>query len=301
MKFPNCSIMKKIRPVVPLVVLLALFVTSCIGCNKTGTTETTSTVGTTQTGGKGTLNLTDDGPITLDPALVAEAGSDYYITQIFSGLTHIDSDLEVVGDIAERWEQSADGLTYTFYLRPEARFHDGRRVTAADFKYSWERALNPATGSITASLYLNDIVGAADMLSGKSSSLSGVKVLDESTLQVSIDGPKPYFLQKIAFPTTFVVDKSNVASGAEWWRQPDGTGPFRLEQWQEGETLVLQRFDDYYGDKALLDKVVFHLLAGGSMQLYQLGTVDVAYVNAAYLGTVTDPNNPLSGQLNVFP
>jgi oligopeptide transport system substrate-binding protein len=248
-----------------------------------------------------TLNLSDTGPITLDPAVAAESSSAMYIVQIFSGLARFDENLQVVPDLAEKWERSPSGTVFTFYLRQDAKFHDGKAVKASDIKYSWERALNPATNSLTAGTYLNDIVGSADMLSGKASQLSGVQVVDDYTLQVTIDQPKAYFLQKLAYPTAFVVDKSNVQSGSNWWQRPNGTGPFKLQQWKKDQLLVLQQNDLYQGEKAKLNQVVFKLLSGYPLQLYQEGSVDVADVNSNYMGMVTDPDNPVSKELNVFP
>ena len=98
---------------------------------------------------------------------------------------------------------SSDGLTYTFHLRQDVKFQDGTPVTASDFKYSWERAANPATNSPTAATYLGDIVGVNDMLAGKANQISGVKVIDNYTLQVTINSPKSYFLYKLTFPCIF--------------------------------------------------------------------------------------------------
>ena len=241
-----------------------------------------------------TLNLAASGPITLDPALAADSTSEMYIVQIFSGLARLDQNLQVAPDIASSWDTSSDGKTYTFHLRHDVKFDDGKPVTAADFKYSWERALNPATGSFTAGTYLSDIVGAADVLSGRATQLSGVKVLDAYTIQVTIDAPKPNFLEKMAFPTAFVVDETNVQSGSTWWQHPNGTGPFKLQKWQQGQVLVLQRNDNYYGEEAKLNQVVFSLTGEDPLQLYQEGSIDVSSVSAGYLGLVTDPNNPIS-------
>jgi oligopeptide transport system substrate-binding protein len=278
---------------------LSLTVTACGG----GSTST-STVQPSQTSpasGQGILNLADNGPITLDPAVAAEASSVMYILQIFSGLVRLDENLQIVPDIAERWNESADGRTFTFHLRQDVKFHDGKPVKASDFKYSWERALNPATGSLTAGTYLNDIVGSADVLSGKAVELSGVSVLDDYTIQVTIDAPKAYFLEKMAYPTAFVLDKTNVQSGSDWWQHPNGTGPFKLQQWQKDQLLVLQRNDNYYGDKAKLSQVVFKLFSGDPLQLYQEGSVDVSFVSSDYMGLVTDPSNPISKELETYP
>ncbi len=278
--------------------LLASMATSCFGdIAKPGPAPAPSP----QVGGQGTLNLADTGPITLDPAVAAEASSAMYIIQIFGGLVRLDEKLQVAPDIAESWDKSADGRTFTFHLRHDVTFHDGKPVRAADFKYSWERALSPNTGSLTAGTYLNDIVGAADVLSGKVAQLSGVKVLDDYTLEVTIDAPKAYFLDKMAYPTAFVVDRANVESGSSWWQHPNGTGPFKLKQWQKDQVLVLERNDGYYGDKARLSEVDFKLFSGNPLQLYQEGSIDVSYVFASYIGLVTDPSNPASRELSVYP
>jgi oligopeptide transport system substrate-binding protein len=282
--------LSRLAPVLLCVLMLMTLAACQKGTNSSG-----------QSGGQGTLNLADTGPITLDPATAAESNSASYIFQIFSGLVRLDQNLQVVQDIASSWDVSADGMTYTFHLRRGVTFHDGKPVTAADFKYSWERALTPATGSLTAGTYLNDIVGAGDMLAGRATSLSGVKVLDDYTLEVTIDAPKAYFLDKMAYPTSFVVDKANVASGANWWQKPNGTGPFKLVEWQPDQLLVLGRNENYYGDKARLNEVRFQLYNGNPLQLYQSGDIDVTYVGGAYMGLVTDPSNPVSKELHVSP
>ncbi|HLC23415.1 MAG TPA: peptide ABC transporter substrate-binding protein, partial [Dehalococcoidia bacterium] len=293
-KLPLRTAMFKAMLVALCLMVPATALTACISGR-------TTTVGGQPSTGQGTLNLSDSGPITLDPALAAEAGSASYIVQIFSGLVRLDESLKVVADIAETWDRSADGQMFTFHLRRDAQFHDGKPVKASDFKYSWERALNPATQSLTAGTYLNDIVGAADLLSGKSKELSGVKVMDDYTLQVRIDAPKAYFLNKMAYPTAFVVDRSNVESGNPWWQKPNGTGPFKLKQWQKDQVLVLQRNGSFYGEKAKVDKVVYKLLSGSPLQLYQGDQIDVSYVGADYMGLVTDPGNLASKELKVFP
>ena len=285
---------KRILLVLLCLVLLASLASACF-------TSTTNTTTSATSGGQGTLNLADNGPYTLDPAAAAESASALYIFQIFSGLVRLDADLQVVGDIAADWDISNSGTVYTFHLRQGVTFHDGSPVTAADFKYSWERALDPATGSLTAATYLNDIVGAADILAGRTAQLSGVRVIDNSTLEVTIDAPKAYFIDKMAYPTSFVVDAANVKSGGDWWRRPNGTGPFRLLEWQPDQLLVLGRNDNYYGDKAYLKEVRFQLYSGDPLQLYQNGEIDVAPVGGAYMGLVTDPNNPVSRELQQSP
>ncbi len=247
------------------------------------------------------LNLYGIDPLTLDPAVSGEVTSHEYIMQIFSGLVRLDDNLKPAPDIARRWQVSNDGKTYTFYLGGDVRFHNGREVKAEDFKYSWQRACDPDTGSQTAATYLGDIVGVKEVLAGKSKEISGVRVIDDYTLQVTIDAPKSYFLSKLTYPTAFVVDRANAESGGEWWRQPDGTGPFKLRQWDENKLLVLERSELYYGDLAKVDFVVFQLWGGVPMNMYETGKIDVTDVYIDYIDKVTDKAGPFYRELRVIP
>jgi oligopeptide transport system substrate-binding protein len=195
-----------------MALLLSLSATSCFIRQPAATPGSRSVAPAT-----GILNLYSIDPLTLDPAISTEMTSHKYISQIFSGLLQFGDDLQPAPDIAERMpEISSDGLTYTFHLRNDVKYHDGRQVKSSDFKYSWERAASPTTGSQTAATYLGDIVGVKDMLAGRSDQIKGVKVIDDLTLQVTIDSPKSYFLSKLTFPTSFVVDRENIAKGVEW-------------------------------------------------------------------------------------
>jgi len=251
--------------------------------------------------GQSILRLSDIGPLTLDPAIAADLSSHIYILHIFSGLVRLDHELNVVPDIAESWEKSQDGKTYTFHLRYGVKFHSGREVKATDFKYSWERACHPDTNSGTAATYLGDIVGAKDMLAGKTGDISGVEVIGDYTLRVTIDAPKAYFLNKLAYPTAFVVDRADVESGQNWWREPNGTGPFKLKGWQEGQQLTLESSQLYYGEPANLQQIVFYLLAGVSMTLYETGYIDVTPVSMSYIDLVRDETGPFYPQLAETP
>ena len=250
---------------------------------------------------QGVLNLWDTGPITLDPAISGEMTSHTYVMQIFSGLVHLDSESKPAPDIAESWQRSNDGKTYTFYLRKGVKFHNGREVTAQDFKYSWERACSPETVSQTAATYLGDIAGVNDVLEGKTTEISGVEVIDDYTLRVTIDAPKAYSLAKLTYPTAFVVDKANIESGKEWWRKPNGTGPFKLKQWKPGEVLILEANELYYRHPASIKQAVFHLLAGMPMAMYEMDKIDVAPVYEYYIDRVTDENGPFYKELAIFP
>src|SRR5512136_754400 len=278
----------------PVLVLLALL---CLGNN---CLTRTSTPAISVPDGD-TLILRDSDPSTLDPAMARETGSVGYIMQIFSGLVAFDESMNLVPDIAESWETDNTGTIYTFHLRDGVTFHDGRPVTAADFKYSWERACDPATGSETAGTYLNDIIGAVEMLAGDAQEMAGVQADGDYTLRVTIDQPRAYFLSKLAQPVAFVVDSSNVEGGADWWREPNGTGPFKLKGWQAGELLLLERNDLYYRYQAKVGYVAFLLSGGYSTQMYELDQIDVTGISLYDLERVMDPANRLHSQLAIFP
>ncbi|MFC2001525.1 peptide ABC transporter substrate-binding protein [Chloroflexota bacterium] len=252
-------------------------------------------------GDEGELNLYGIDPITLDPAISGEMTSHEYIMQLFSGLVRLDDKLEPAPDIAQKWQISDDGRTYTFYLRQGVRFHNGREVKADDFKYSWERACSPGTGSHVAATYLGDIVGVSEVLAGRATEISGVRVVDDYTLQVTIDAPKSYFLSKLTYPTALVVDIANVESGREWWRQPNGTGPFKFKEWDENNLLVLERNELYYGELAGVKSVVFHLWGGVPMNMYETGEIDVTSVDLNYIDKVTDKAGPFHRELDIVP
>jgi oligopeptide transport system substrate-binding protein len=267
------------------------------------TTPLPTTSSGSGTSGSGTLTLTSTDPYTLDPAISSDSLSAGYIVQLFSGLLKPGSNLEPAPDIAESLPTlSPDGLTYTFHLRQDVKFQDGRGVTAADFKYAWERASDPATASPTAATYLGDIVGVDDMLAGKANQISGVKAVDNYTLQVTIDSPKSYFLYKLTYPASYVVDRNNVNSGANWWQKPNGTGPFTLQEWVKGTDIILARNGLYYGDKAKIAQIKYILNSTtGDMDLFETGQIDIAGASPAYYDKIMDRSQPFYQDLAVSP
>ena len=246
----------------------------------------------------GALRLYGEEPVTLDPALVSDSTSSTYVIEIFSGLVTLDKDLQVVPDLAERWQVSPDGRTYTFYLRHDAKFQDGRPITAADIKYSLERACSPELASQPAMVYLNDIEGAVAVMKGQAKEISGLRVVDDYTLSLTIDAPKAYFLAKLTYPTAFVVDRANVSQGAGWTAHPNGSGPFRLAQ-RDSQRIVLERNSDYYRGAPKLDRVTFVLSGGEPMTMYENNQLDMVDVGLNDIERVLDPSNPLHTELTV--
>ena len=232
-------------------------------------------------------------PRDYDPATEHDSGD----KRLYSGLVSLDANLHLVADLAASWDISSAGTLYTFHLRPDAKFQDGRPVVARDVIYSWERAAAPATKSDTVLTYLGDILGVADMHSGKAQHISGLKALDDHTLQVTIDAAKPYFLFKLTLPVAFVLDQKNVASGPNWYRTPNGTGPYKLSRWDSFKLMVYDANPYYYLGVPAIPQIVVNLYSGIGIDLYESGEIDMTGVSSADVARVLDPADPLHADL----
>ena len=241
-------------------------------------------------------------PPTLDPHITTDSTSAVIVNEVFGGLVTITPDIVIAPDLAEDWDISPDGKVFTFRLRQDAKFHDGRPVVAEDFRWSLERAADPLTESPVADLYLSDVIGVADKLNGKAETIQGLRVIDERTLELTIDAPKSYFLAKLTYPTAFVVDRKNVEGNKNnWVFEPNGTGPFRLERYDIGETILLGRNENYHLGPPFLDEVEFILSGGDPMLMYENDEIHVTGLGLADLERVQDPSNPLRTELATAP
>jgi oligopeptide transport system substrate-binding protein len=194
------------------------------------------------------LRMAYPDPLTLDPSYVHAYT---VIDQLFSGLVARTPDMAVVPDVARTWEVLEGGRRYVFHLRDDVRWSDGTAVTAADFEYAWKRALDPLTDSPIATL-LYAIRGARAYHQGDAldSDTVGVRALDEVTLLVELEGPTGYFLQLLAEPAALAVPRRAVEAHGKQWTEGGNivtNGPFRLEVWERGDSLVLARNPDYHG------------------------------------------------------
>ena len=237
-------------------------------------------------------------PPTLDPHLTTDATSAQVIVEVFGGLVTIDKNLDVVPDLAESWDISADGRVYTFRIRPDAVFHDGKPVTAEDVRWSLERVTDPLTEAPNVDQYLGDIVGVDAKLAGDVLEISGVRVINERTIEITIDAPKSFFLAKMTYPTAFVLDRENIeANPKNWFRKPNGTGPFKMTEYKVGETLILSRHDAYHLGPAKVAEVEMILSGGTSMLMYENDEIDISGVGLADLDRLLEPSHSLNAEL----
>jgi len=292
--------------IIVLAVVLILVVGGGGGGDKGSATGDTRTPTTSPAdngpAGSGELRLRGPDPLVLDPAVAQDADSATYIVEIFSGLVRLDRDLKVQPDLAASWDVSPDGKTYTFHLNPKATFHDGRPVTAEDIKYSFQRALAPETASVVAENFLGDIAGAKDVSRGRATEISGLKVIDDQTISLTLDQPKAYFLYKLTYPTAFVVDQRQIqANPKRWTQKPNGTGPFKLKEWRLGERIVLEAYNNNVLGAPKLQKITFELQGGSALVDYQDGNIDATGVGLDDLQRVQDPSDKLHAEYQQAP
>ncbi len=211
-------------------------------------------------GGEMTVTFKDD-LVTLDPAIGYDWKNWSVIKSVFDGLMdYKPGTTELVPDLAESYDVSADGLTYTFKLRHGVKFHNGREMTAADVKYSLERTCNPATQSPGAGYY-GALKGFDDFQAGKATGLAGVVAVDDYTVKIELSRPDSTLLHLMALNFSFVVPKEVVeAEGPDFGHKPVGTGAFKVTEWTTGQSITLERNKDYFKPGVpKLDKINFQI------------------------------------------
>ena len=221
-------------------------------------------------------------PNTLDPQAAQALDEFEVLYNVYEGLVTYDpKTLEPMPLLADKWDISSDGLVYTFHLHPGVKFQNGRTMTADDVKYSLERLGNPATGTSYTSLVLNNVQGFADMRdkTKNATTLSGVKVIDPATVQITLTAPVGSFLKQLTLPGAFIVPKE-AAESKDFSSNPVGTGPYKLKNWTRQTSLTLEANPDYWGGAPSVKTVVIRTSPGASQETleYQAGNTDVALV-----------------------
>jgi ABC-type transport system substrate-binding protein len=228
----------------------------------------------------GTITITyKDDVATLDPAIGYDWQNWSMIKSLFDGLMdYVPGTTELRPGLAESYEISADGMTFTFKLRPGVKFHNGREMTAEDVKYSLDRVTNPATQSPGAGFF-GSIKGFDAVMGGTATSLEGVTVVDPLTVRIELSRPDATFLHVMALNFASVVPKEAVeAAAGDFGKQPVGTGAFKLAEWTLGQRLVFEKNADYWREGVpYLDGVVFEVGQEPIVALLRLqkGEVDV--------------------------
>lgn len=230
-------------------------------------------------------------PQTLDWTLAHTQMETAVAMNIMEGLVEFGPDLKLRPMLATNWSVSSDAKTYVFRLRPNVLWSDGKPLQAEDFVYSWQRLLDPMTGSAY-SYFLFDIEGAEDFNARRITDPSkiAIKALDRQTLQVTLRKPVPYFLQLLTFWATFPMRKDVVRRHGNAWSRPGNTvvlGPFIPSTQKQDTELVLRRNDRYWGARPKIDAVIFKIISEDStaLNLFKSGQLDFVWpINFLELG-----------------
>jgi oligopeptide transport system substrate-binding protein len=205
-------------------------------------------------------------PATLDPALLTDIYGRAVVSQLFDGLVQFDANLKPIPALAEFWEASRDGRTWTFTVRRGVKFHHGREVTADDVVYSIIRLLNPRKPLPVTELF-HPIQGAKEFMQGNTHHVQGLKVVDRYNLQMVLEEPLASALALLALAHAAVVPQEEVEKpGNRFGRTPVGTGPFKFVRWEPNQEIVLEANNQYYEGRPFLDAIVFKIVVGGKFE-----------------------------------
>ncbi len=251
-----------------------------------------------------TTAFTEGEPANLDPQQTNTIDQFQVLYNVCEGLVGYDAKtLAPTPRLASSWDISDDGTVYTFHLRPGVKFFNGREMTADDVKYSLERLGNPTTGTSYTSLMLNNVQGFSEMQAkdNPATELSGVKVVDPATVEITLTAPTASFLNQLALPGGMVVAKEATAND-DFSSNPICTGPFKVASWDRQQQLTLEANPDYWGTAPQVQKAVIRVLPQQSQQVieYEGGNLDVAWVSEADLPQIK-ADAELSKQLLPIP
>ena len=299
--------MKKTKAVLALL-MAGTMMLGVVGCGSSSdtagsgsaTTGTESTGSDTAAAGSSDMNVMLETPVeSLDPQQATDGTSFEVIADYTDGLMQMDADGQAVPAIGESYDLSDDGLTYTFHLRSDAKWSNGTPVTAADFVFAWQRAVDPAVASEYAYMLsdIGQIKNAAEIIAGDmDKSELGVTAVDDTTLQVELNVPVSYFLSLMYFPTFYPVNEEFFNScGDTFATSPETTlsnGAFILDSYEPAATAFhLTKNADYYdAGRVQLSGLNYQVIQDSQQALmsYQTGALDTTLVNGEQVDQVKD-------------
>ena len=208
-------------------------------------------------------------PVTMDPPQVTDLNSTRVIKRLFEGLTAQElGTYKIIPGLAQSWDISKDGLTYTFHLRPNVKFHDGTPLTAEAVKFCFDRQLNDqgpfyATGTYP---YVKGFLG----------NVAGVEVVNPATVQIRLKSPLTPFLQYLAHHSLYIYSPDALKKwGKDIVKHPVGTGPFKLETWEPGVRVVLARNDQYWGGAPKVRQAIYVPIIEAQARLSAIKTGEI--------------------------
>ncbi|MDQ0270522.1 peptide ABC transporter substrate-binding protein [Cytobacillus purgationiresistens] len=223
-------------------------------------------------------------PTSFDPSIGFDSLSWAGLNNLMEGFTRLGQDHEPEEAIAEKWDISEDGKTYTFHIRDNAKWSNGDAVTAGDFVFAWKRLLDPETGSPAA--FLAYFIEGGEAFNNGEGNVDDVKVkaVDDKTFEVTLTSPQAYFLSVITNPAFFPINEKVATENPQWFAEAEsfvGNGPFNLTEWVHDSHFVMQKNDQYWdAANVKLDKVHWAMVddTNTEYQMFQTGELDTSDV-----------------------
>ncbi len=229
-------------------------------------------------------------PAYIDPLNLFESEGTQVGQAVFDSLVAFDPiTSEIMPAAAESWEPNEDATVWTFNLVQGAKFHNGREVTASDFKYAWERICNPENES-EIPYHLAAVLGYDEMQDGTATELEGVVAVDDYTLEVTLQYPWADFQYVVGHAALAPIPAEEVEAG-DFGEMPIGNGAFKMtEPWAHDQYINVERFEDYYGDRPYIDGIEFKILADMDTAFleFQAGNVDFTQIPTGQIQTMID-------------
>lgn len=214
-------------------------------------------------------------PRSLDPALSTDVPTGRAVSYVFDGLTRFTADARVEPGLAERWEVTPDGLTYTFHLRRGVTFHDGTPLSSRQVLASFARVLDPKVkGGRGWPLY--PIAGARAVAEGKAPRIAGLSAPDDSTVVIRLEEPLAVFPKLLAMPVASITPENVPANFGE---RPVGTGPWKLVEWRHDDYLKFARNGKYWGGAPAVDTLIARIIPEPSTAVAEFEAGNIDFLN----------------------
>lgn len=197
---------------------------------------------------------------------------------LFNGLTSHDKDNNIVPSLAERWEYDKENLTYTFYLRNNVKWHDGKVFTAEDVKFTYETILNPEVESEIVSNYID---------------IDKIQVVDDNTLKIILKNENVALLDylTVGILPKHILEGQDIQT-SDFNRNPIGTGPYKFSKWDEGQSITLVKNEEYFKGNPKIEKIIFKIVDDTKARVVQLksGELDLSQVTPKDIDAFKDNN-----------
>ncbi len=285
------------------VLLSAIMLTGCTVPGESGDDAKSTASGSVNESQKElTFALITD-PFTLDPQLCTTMNEGAIDFHLYEGLYRLDGS-DVVPAGAESYDVSDDGLTYTFHLRDGAKWSDGKEVVADDYKYGFERVVDPEVAS-PGSYLAGWVKNASKIVKGELPLEDlGINVVDDKTIEFQLEYPASYFVGMLSTPALLPARRDIVEEkGKDYGTAPDTAvynGPFALEEWSKNEGLVLTKNEEYWNaDNINMDKVNIEIIPDASTQLgmFENGELDFVEIPSEQVSNYPDADTFLTGSV----